>query len=87
MRAGRPWNLTFSPAIRIQRARGSLSGNSSSTARSVAAMSAGSPETATHRKGPLPAQKSGRTYAGTKPGKSKARAQPPSFASARMELP
>ena len=35
-------------------------GNSSSTARSVAAMSAGSPESATQRNGPLPSQNSGR---------------------------
>ena len=60
MRAGRPWNATRSDAMRIQRASGSLSGNSSSTARSVAPMSAGSPDRATHRNGPLPSQKSGR---------------------------
>ena len=46
----------------------SSSGNSSSTARSVAAMSAGSPDRATHRNGPLPSQNSGRMYAGRKPG-------------------
>ena len=42
-------------------------------ARSVAAMSAGSPDSAAQRNGPLPSQKSGRMYAGTKPGNSKAR--------------
>ena len=35
-------------------------------------MSSGSPESATQRNGPMPRQKSGRTYAGTKPGKPKA---------------
>ncbi len=35
-------------------------------------MSSGSPESATQRNGPLPSQKSGRMYAGTKPGKSNA---------------
>ncbi len=60
IRAGRPWNATRSPASRIQRASCSSSGNSSSTARSVAAMSAGSPESATQRNGPLPSQNSGR---------------------------
>ena len=62
MRAGRPWKATRSPASRIQRARPSSSGNSSSTARSVAAMSAGSPDRATQRNGPLPSQNSGRMY-------------------------
>ena len=47
MRAGRPWNATRSPAMRIHLAKPSSSGNSSSTARSVAAMSAGSPDSAT----------------------------------------
>ena len=32
-------------------------------------MSSGSPDSATQRNGPLPSQKSGRMYAGTKPGK------------------
>ena len=41
-------------------AGGSLSGNRSRTARSVAAMSAGSPESAAQRNGPLPSQNSGR---------------------------
>ena len=54
--------------MRIHRASGSSSGNSSSTARSVAAMSFGSPDSAAQRNGPLPSQKSGRMYAGTKPG-------------------
>ena len=60
MRAGSPWNAMRSPAIRIQRARLSSSGNSSSTARSVAAMSSGSPDSATQRNGPFPSQNSGR---------------------------
>ena len=60
MRDGSPWKATFSRASRIQRARVSFSGNSSSTASSVAAMSAGSPDSAAHRNGPLPSQNSGR---------------------------
>ncbi len=60
MRAGRPWNWTFSAAIFSQRVSVSCSGNSSSTALSVAAMSAGSPESAAQRNGPLPSQNSGR---------------------------
>src|SRR4051812_44696023 len=40
------------------------------TRSSVTAMSAGSPESATHRNGPRPSQNNGRIYAGTKPGKS-----------------
>ena len=44
----------------IQRRRCSSSGKSSSTSSSVRAMSAGSPESATQRNGPLPSQKSGR---------------------------
>ena len=87
MRAGSPWKCTFSPAFRIQRASGSLSGNSSRIARSVAAMSAGSPLSAAHRNGPLPSQNSGLMYAGTNPGKSKARAYPASLASPLIELP
>ena len=39
---------------------GSLSGNRSSTARSVASMSVGSPDSAAQRNGPLPSQNSGR---------------------------
>ena len=60
IRAGSPWCLIRSPAIRIQRCSDSFSGNRSSTAASVAAMSAGSPDSAAHRNGPLPAQNSGR---------------------------
>jgi hypothetical protein len=60
IRAGSPWNATFSRAARIQRCSLSSSGNSSSTASSVTAMSAGSPESAAHRNGPFPAQNSGR---------------------------
>ena len=51
----------------------SLSGNSSRIALSVAAMSAGSPDSAAQRNGPLPSQNSGRMYAGTNPGNSNAR--------------
>ncbi|CAM5646908.1 hypothetical protein SHIRM173S_03783 [Streptomyces hirsutus] len=92
MRAGRPWKRTRSPARRIQRARDAFCGDSASgkrsrTARSVFAMSAGSPDRAAQRKGPLPSQNSGRMYAGTKPGKAKARSYPASRASPRMELP
>jgi hypothetical protein len=35
MRAGKPWNATFSEAVRIQRPRASSSGNSSDRLRSV----------------------------------------------------
>ena len=69
MRAGKPWNAMRSPAMSSQRCRCALSGNSSLTLRSVAWMSSGSPDSATQRNGPLPSQKSGRMYAGTKPGK------------------
>ncbi len=48
------------PAILIQRVSGSLSGNRSRMALSVRAMSFGSPDSAAHRNGPLPSQKSGR---------------------------
>ena len=68
IRAGSPWKWIFSRACRIQRPSDSLSGNVSSTARSVTAMSAASPESAAQRKGPAPRQKSGRMYSGTKPG-------------------
>ena len=68
MRAGRPWNAIRSFAMRIQRCRPSFSGNSSTIARSVAAMSSGLPESAAQRNGPMPSQKSGRTYASTNPG-------------------
>jgi urocanate hydratase len=44
----------------IHRESGSSSGNSCRTARSVAAMSAGSPDSATHRNGPRPSQNCGR---------------------------
>jgi hypothetical protein len=53
MRAGSPWNATRSPARRIQRASDSFSGKRSRMARSVAAMSAGSPDSAAQRNGPL----------------------------------
>ena len=52
-------------------------------ASSVAAMSAGSPESAAQRNGPLPSQKSGRMYSGTKPGMSNASATPALLAPAR----
>ncbi len=87
IRAGSPWNATRSWAARIQRPRWSLSGNRSSTALSVTAMSFGSPESAAHRNGPLPSANSGRMYAGTNPGNSNARPYPPWRASSRIELP
>ena len=49
--------------------------------------SAGSPESTAQRNGPLPSQKSGRTYSGTKPGISNASATPARTAWARMLLP
>ncbi len=64
-----------------------FSGKSSTSARSVAAMSDGSPERAAHRKGPLPWQKSGRMYFGTKPSIWNASAMPAFTACARMLLP
>jgi hypothetical protein len=87
MRAGRPWKCTRSCAMRIQRSRRRFSGNSSRIASSVRRMSSGSPESAAQRNGPFPSQKSGRMYAGTKPGNAKASSKPPSLASARIELP
>ena len=87
MRAGRPWNATFWRAIVIQRCSPSFSGNSDSTASSVAAMSAGSPDSAAHRNGPLPSQNSGRMYAGTKPGNPYASCSPARNAWVRMLLP
>ncbi len=53
----------------------------------MAAMSAGSPDRATQRNGPLPSQKSGRMNAGTKPGKPKASRTPAWSASVRMLFP
>jgi hypothetical protein len=73
IRAGSPWKAIFSRAPRIHFWRRSLSGKSFMTAWSVTSMSLGSPESAAHRNGPLPSQKSGRMYAGTKPGNSNAR--------------
>ncbi len=87
MRAGRPCGATRSRASRIQRASAASSGKVSSTASSVARRSCGSPERQAQRNGPLPSQKSGRMYAGTKPGMSKAFATPAFCASARMLLP
>ena len=63
------------------------SGSSSFTFASVFAMSAGLPDSATQRNGPTPRQNSGRMYAGTKPGKSKAFFTPSSSATWRMLLP
>ena len=89
MRAGSPWNATRSSAISSHRCRRVSSGNSSDTARSVFAMSSGSPESAAHRNGPLPSQNNGRTNAGTNPGYAYARswASPPSSAPARRLFP
>ncbi len=50
-------------------------------------MSAGLPDSAAHRNGPLPSQNNGRMYAGTKPGNSNARPYPAFRASSRIELP
>ena len=87
MRAGSPCDVTRSRASVIQRARAWSSGNVRSTASSVAARSAGSPDRTAHRNGPLPSQKSGRMYAGTKPGKPNASSTPAFCASARMLFP
>jgi len=87
MRAGSPWNATRSRARVIQRRKCASSGNCSRTSRSVRYRSWGSPESATHRNGPLPSQNRGRMYSGTKPGISKASATPASRASVRMLLP
>jgi hypothetical protein len=76
MRDGSPWKGTFSCACRIQRPSDSFSGNASSTAASVAAMSSGLPERAAQRNGPAPLQKSGRMKAGTNPGMSNASVMP-----------
>jgi hypothetical protein len=54
MREGSPWNATFSPGVVIHRVRCLLSGNRSRIARSVVAMSFGSPDSAAHRNGPSP---------------------------------
>ena len=59
-RAGRPWNGTRSSASPIHRRRDRSSGKRSSTARSVARMSLGSPDSATQRNGPFPRSNSGR---------------------------
>src|SRR3989442_1271064 len=55
--------------------------------RSVRCRSPASPESATHRNGPLPSQNRGRMYSGTKPGMSNASVTPASRAWARMLLP
>ena len=68
MRAGSPWNATRPGASSSQRWRSTSSGKSAASSRSIASMSAGSPESAAHRNGPMPRQKSGRMYAGTNPG-------------------
>src|SRR5512146_1107580 len=87
IRAGSPWNATRSCAIRIQRPRCWLSGNNSSTRRSVRRRSAGSPDSATQRNGPFPSQNSGRMYSGTNPGISNASPTPASAATVRMLFP
>ena len=60
MRAGRPWNRTRAGASSSHRCNNGSSGKAAATAASVTAMSAGSPDNATHRNGPLPSQNSGR---------------------------
>src|ERR1039458_9024585 len=76
MRAGKPWKRAFCWASEIQRVRVGLEGNRRQMAWSVAAMSDGSPESATQRNGPRPSQKSGRMYSGAKPGNWKASGTP-----------
>ena len=71
----------------IQRISAASSGKSSRMISSVTAMSAGSPESAIQRKGPLPSQKSGRTYLGTKPSNPNASRMPASWAWPRRLLP
>ncbi len=60
MRAGRPWKAIRSCAMSSQRCRWWFSGKSFFIAASVLWMSAGSPESAHQRNGPMPRQKSGR---------------------------
>src|SRR6266487_5926563 len=73
IRAGNPWNAIFSFASFNQPCNDLFSGNMLAITSSVSAISFGSPLNVAQRKGPLPSQKSGRIYAGTKPGKSKQR--------------
>ena len=87
MRAGSPWKCTRCCASGIQRCSDRFSGNSSSTALSVFAMSDASPLSAAQRNGPLPSANSGRMYAGTNPGNANASAYPAASASVRMLLP
>ena len=54
-------------------------------ARRSRAMSAGSPDSAAQRNGPLPSQKSGRMYSGTNPGISKA-SSTPAFSRLRADV-
>jgi len=75
MRAGRPWNATRSPAMRIHRHKGSSWLNISSAARSVARMSSDRRQRRP-AEGPLPSQNSGRMNSGTNPGMSNAEATP-----------
>ena len=68
MRAGESLKMDLLAGLEIQRARRSSSGKSPRIAASVAAMSDSLAESAAHRKGPLPSQKSGLIYAGANPG-------------------
>src|SRR6476660_240517 len=70
IRAGNPWKAIFSLANLNHRCNDWFCGNNLDITSSVTAISFGSPLNAAHRNGPLPSQKSGRMYAGTKPGKS-----------------
>ena len=60
MRAGSPWKATRPGASSSQRCSSASSGKSSRSMSSIVAMSAGSPERAAQRNGPIPRQKSGR---------------------------
>src|SRR5215211_7467628 len=60
IRAGSPWNATRSGASSSQRWSRMSSGKSVRSISSIAAMSAGSPDSAAQRNGPMPRQKSGR---------------------------
>src|SRR6184192_4368328 len=54
MRAGRPWKATRDGASSSQRCRSTSPGKSSRSVSSIAAMSAGSPDSAAQRNGPMP---------------------------------
>ena len=77
MRAGSPCDFTRSRASVIQRRERLVLGERAQHGVVGDARGrSGSPESTAQRNGPLPSQKSGRMYAGTKPGKSKASSTP-----------